>query len=154
MENTENTGNETNTVDNTVKDPKAILNINVSRIILGLTEIGNLDIDDFDINIGISKTITNLSVAEKAYGKTMQSLMKAHIKTDENGNLATSNNFYIFKSEKDKESYQDALDKLNDTVIEEKVWKMKASDLRKVKGIKGTTMAKCNELIIYDAEKS
>lgn len=131
-------------------DTKDILNINVGRIIMGLTEIGNLEIEDFDINMGISKTIANLSVVEKAYQKTLQTLMKKHIEENEKGNLMSENGFYVFKTVKDKNDYQTDVDKLNDTVVTEKVWSFNASELKKIKGLKGTTMAKVHELIIDD----
>jgi len=129
---------------------KEILNINVSRIISGLTEMGNLDIDDFDTNMNISKTITNLGVVEKAYQKTTKTLMKKYISVDEKGNLVSANGFYVFNNEKDKQEYQDAIEKLNETAVTEKLWTFKASELSKVKGLKGTTLAKCQELIIDD----
>lgn len=124
-----------------------IVNINVSRIIMGLTEIGNLEIDDFDTNYNISKTITNLGEVEKAYNKTLQNLMKAHIKIDEKGQYAHENGSYIFNSTKDREDYLAAFDTLANKPVEAEVWKLKLSELRKIKGIKGTTMAKCQELI-------
>ena len=139
--------NSEKTVDN---GTKPILHINVSRIILGLTEIGNLEIEDFDTNMGISKTIANLGVIEKAYAKTMQTFMKKHIKKGENGNLLIENGSYVFLSDKDKEEYQEATEKLNETVVNEKVWTFKATDLKKIKGLKATSMAKCHELIIDD----
>lgn len=129
-----------------------IININVSRIIVGLTEIGNLDIDDFDTNYNISKTITNLGEVEKAYNKTLQNLMKTHIKIDEKGQYAHENGSYIFNSSKDREDYLKAFDELANKPVEAQVWKLKLSELRKIKGIKGTTMAKCQELI--EDEKS
>lgn len=133
-------------------EPK-IMNINISRTILGLTEIGNLEIEDFTMNYNITRSIANLSVAEKAYGKTIQTLQKKHIQKDEKGNYATLNGFYIFLSENDKEAYQKAFDELNETIVDVKIYSMKASDLQKIKGIKGTTMAKCFELIIDDLKK-
>jgi hypothetical protein len=126
---------------------KKIVNINVSRIIMGLTEIGNLDIDDFDTNYNISKTITNLGEVEKAYNKTLQNLMKTHIKVDEKGQLASENGSYIFNSVKDRETYLEAFDALANKPVSAEVWNLKLSELRKIKGIKGTTMAKCQELI-------
>jgi hypothetical protein len=129
------------------KTESKIFNINVSRIIMGLTEIGNLDIEDFDTNYNISKTITNLGEVEKAYNKTLQNLMKTHIKIDEKGQYAHENGSYIFKSPKDRETYLEAFDNLANKSVEADIWKLKLSELRKIKGIKGTTMAKCQELI-------
>jgi len=129
------------------KTESKIFNINVSRIIMGLTEIGNLDIEDFDTNYNISKTITNLGEVEKAYNKTLQNLMKTHIKIDEKGQYAHENGSYIFNSQKDREIYLEAFDTLANKPVEAEVWELKLTELRKIKGIKGTTMAKCQELI-------
>jgi len=139
--------------DTETKTQNKILNINISRTILGLTEIGNLEIEDFKMNYNITRSITNLSVAEKAYNKTMSTLMKKHIQKDEKGNLVILNGFYVFISEKDKEDYQKNIDVLNETITEAKVWTLKTSELQKIKGVKGTTMAKFNELIIDDINK-
>ncbi len=136
------------------KDSVEILNINVSRIIVGLTEIGNLAIEDFDTNMAISKTIANLSTVEKAYGKSMQAIMKKYIKTDASGNFMSENGFYLFENQNDKLAYTSETDKLNDTTVTEKVWTFKATFLKDVKGLKGTTLAKCHELIVDDRETS
>ncbi len=144
--------NETTEQNPVQKNPDDILNINVGRIIVGLTEIGNLEIENFEINIGISKTISNLSLIEKAYVKSTQALMKKHIKRDDVGGLQILNGFYVFKSEKDKDEYDKLTEALNETVITEKVFKLKTTELEKIKGIKGTMMAKCHELIIYDKD--
>jgi len=144
---------ETTTAAVTVEE-NPIMNLNLKRIILGLTEIGNLDIDDFKVNYSITKTIANLNTVEKAYNKTLNTLMNKLIQKDENGNFMSANNFYIFSSEQNKKEYFDAVEKLNDTILDDdvKVYKLKASDLQNIKGLKGTTMAKCHELIIDDIQ--
>jgi hypothetical protein len=133
--------------ENSKSEAKVISNVDVPRIIIGLTEIGNLDIDDFDTNYNITKTITNLGVVEKAYTKTLQALMKKHIKVDEKGNFETENNSYIFISKEDRDKYLEEYEALVNAPVNAEVWKLKLSELRKIKGIKGTTMAKCHELI-------
>lgn len=125
-------------------------NIDVTRIIMGLQEIGNLDIEDFKTNYQIAKTITNLGQVEKAYNKSLQSLMKKYIKVGDDGNFQVENNAYVFKSKEDREEYVDAVDKLHNAIVEAKVWKLKESVLKGIKGLKGTTMAKCYELIEQD----
>jgi hypothetical protein len=147
--------NETTTVEGKVIDmPKdngiGILNMDVSRIIMGLTEIGNLDIDDFKTNYQISKTITNLGVVEKAYNKSFQSLLKKHVKVGEDGNYLIENGSYVFNSKQDRDAYVDAFEKLQNERVSAKIWKLKESQLNKIKGLKGTTMAKCFELIEQD----
>lgn len=131
---------------------KPILNGDISRIILGLTEIGNLEIEDFKINLSISRSIANLSEVEKAFLKTHQALLKKHVKKDDKGNLMSADNFYLFLTDDDKLEYQKSLEKLNEQCLSEdvKLWKIKTSDLEKIKGVKGTTMAKIHELIIDD----
>lgn len=133
-----------------VDNNTGFLKMDLGRIIIGLSELGNLDIEDFDTNFSISKTIANLTVFEKAYSKTIQSLQKRHIKIDEKGQLANENGSYIFKSVKDREDYLDAFDKISEEPVNCDVWRLKLSELRKIKGIKGTMMAKFHELIIDD----
>ena len=142
MENTKDTP--------TQNGAKPISNGNVGRIVEGLTEIGNLEIDDFDMNIAISKTLANLKVVAQAYQKTTITIMKKHIKVDEKGNFLSENGFYIFISVKDKEDYQVEVDALNDTKVVEKVWTFKASDLKKAGLKKATMMSKIDELLVYD----
>ncbi len=140
-----------NKTANDTQESKKIININIKRIMMGVNEIGNLDIEDFDTNLSISKTIANLNVAEKAYTKTMQTLMKKHIKKNDAGGLMVDDkNFYVFLSDKDKVEYENAVEKLNETEVTEKVFKLKTSVLRNVKGIKGSVMAKCHEVIDDD----
>lgn len=136
-----------------MKKNEKINNGILNRVIVGLNELSNCDIDNFDINMDISKTIANLSIAEKAYVKTVQVLMKKHIKKDENGELVSVNGFYIFKSEKDKEEYQDSTEKLNDVIVNEDVCVLKASFLKDIKGIKASVLSKINELIVDDRKK-
>lgn len=133
--------------ENSAAAGKVIVNMDVPRIIIGLTEIGNLDIDDFDTNYNITKTITNLGVVEKTYTKTLQALMKKHIKVDDKGVFETENNSYVFLSKEDREKYLEEYESLVNAPVNAEVWKLKLSELRKIKGIKGTTMAKCHELI-------
>lgn len=134
------------------ENEKLIFNSNISRIILGLTEIGNLEIEDFRINLSISRNITSLSDVEKVLIKTHQTLLKKYVEKDEKGNLMSANGVYIFKTEDDKTEYQKSFEELNEQVLSEdvKLYKIKTSDLEKIKGVKGITMAKISELIIDD----
>ena len=140
----------TTTVENSVKP---ILNINVSRILLGLSEIGNLEIEDFKVNYAITRSIANLTVVEKAYSKSLAALQKKYVKMDENGNLSVQNNFFVFNSLEDNKKYREELDKLNEFVVDVKVFAIKSSDLKDVKGLKALTMAKCHELVVDDTEE-
>ncbi len=142
-----------NTDSTAEKKSNAILNMNVTRMIIGLTEIGNLDIEDFDINYNITRNIANLNDIEKAYSKSLTALQKKYVKKDEKGNLTIQNNFFVFENDENKKSYTDELEKLNETIVDEtkvKIYKLKTSELKKIKGLKGTTMAKCHELIEDD----
>lgn len=147
---------ETNT-EKKIEIPKgAILNMNIKRIIIGLSEIGNLDIEDFETNYNITKTIANLNQVDKAYNKSLSALQKKYVKKNDKGNFVIENNFFVFNSEDDKKKYGEELDKLDETVVDEtktKVWRLKTSQLQKIKGLKGTTMSKCYELIIDDLNK-
>lgn len=129
-------------------DQKSIMNVNLKRIIIGLTEIGNLDIEDFNTNYNITRTIANLSQVEKAYNKSVASLQNEYVKDIQNG-------FYVFENEENKKVFQEKITELDEKILDEsttKIWRIKASDLKKIKGIKGTTMAKCYELIIDDID--
>lgn len=130
-----------------------ILNSEVTRIIIGLTELGNLDIDDYKTNYGIAKTINNLGVVEKAFNKSIESLRKKYVKVNEDGTYQIENNSYVFNSKEDKETYITELEKIQDTVVDAKVFRLKESELKKIKGLKGTTMAKLYELIEHDETK-
>ena len=136
-----------------VSNPHEIRNGNVSRIILGLTELGNLAIDDFSINYGITRTITSLTIVEKAYNKTLGNIMNKYI-LKEKGNFLSVDGFYLFASASDKEEYQKNLDELNEGIVTAKYFTIKASDLKKITGVKGTTMAKFSELIIHDLDEN
>ena len=133
-----------------INDKIKIINLNIKRIIIGLTEIGNLDIEDFDTNLSISKTIANLNVAEKAYVKTMQNLMKKHILKDDKGKFVVDGNNFVYLSVKDKEEYEKAIEALNETEVTEKIFYLKTSVLKNVSGLKGNMMAKCHEVINDD----
>lgn len=130
-----------------------ILNSEVTRIIIGLTELGNLDIDDYKTNYGIARTINNLGVVEKAFNKTIESLRKKYVKVNEDGTYQIENNSYVFNSKEDKETYITEVEKIQDTVVDAKVFILKESELKKIKGLKGTTMAKLYELIEHDETK-
>jgi hypothetical protein len=134
----------------TVIADDAITNSKVNRIIVSLSEIGNLEIEDFDLNYGITRTLANLNQVEKAYLKSLTAIQKKCIKKDEKGNLAVENGFFVFNNTEDKETYGKETEELNEKVVDVKVWRMKTSQLKKIKGIKGTAMAKCNELIDDD----
>lgn len=137
------------------KGEKKITNISLKRIIIGLGEIGNLDIEDFNTNYNITRTIANLSQVEKAYTKSASALQKEYIKKDEKGNLISENGFWVFDSEEKNKEFQQKATELDEKVVDEsvtKVWRIKASELKKVKGLKATSMAKCHELIIDDID--
>jgi len=146
---------ETTTAETKVNE-KAILNLNLKRIIIGLSEIGNLEIESFDTNYNITRTIANLNQVDKAYTKSLSAIQKKYIRKDDKGNLASENGYFIFNSDTDKESYTKEVEALEETIVDEtktQVWRLKASELQKIKGVKGTTMAKCHELIEDDINK-
>ena len=128
-----------------------IKNSDVTRIMVGLSEIGKLDIDDFETNHNISKNLTSLSVVEKSYGKTIQSLMKKHIEINEQGQYASEQGAFIFKSKKDREDYESAYEKISNENVKVELFEVKLSIIKKVKGLKGTMMAQCHELIDENA---
>lgn len=134
-----------------IEKKTGIVNRDLKRIIIGLSEIGNLEIEDFDTNYNITRTITNLNQVDKAYNKSLGALQKKYVKKDDRGTLIIENGFFVFNTEQDKKCYGEELDKLDETEVTDiKVWKLKTSQLKKIKGIKGTTMAKCHELIEDD----
>jgi hypothetical protein len=135
------------------KKTGVILNSEVTRIIIGLTELGNLDIEDFKTNYQIAKTINNLGMVEKAINKTIESFKKKHISLGEDGNYKVENNSYVFKSKEDKDNYISEIEKIQDATVDTKIFTIKESELKKIKGLKGTTMAKLYELIEHDETK-
>lgn len=134
-----------------VEKTPEIANINVSRIMEGYAQIGQLEIEDFNLNLSISRTIANLSLVEKAYLKSATAIKNKYIKKLDNGNFAVENNSYVFNSAKDKMQYESEKEKLDNAPVTEKIWILKTSILKDVKGIKATMMSFCHELIIDDA---
>lgn len=134
--------------------PKAIINIELTRIVQGLVSIGNCDIDDFDTNLNIAKNITNFSEIEKVYIKTVDSLMKKHIMIDPVRKVfMVENNSYVFKSDNDKTEYEAAYESLINTPVTVKVLKIKLSQLKKATPtIKGIALAQIHEFIDDDTK--
>ena len=130
-----------------------VLNIDISRVIFGLNELGSLDISNFELNMGITETVAELSKMEKAYGKTLSSLMKKHIDIDDKGNFKYDDaKIYIFKTPEDKKVYSDEYAKLND--YENRIdWCIKSSQLKDIVGLKASTMTKFHEFIVNDLKK-
>lgn len=134
-----------------MSEKKEILNGNITRIIIALSEIGNLDIEDFNLNWAITRTLTSLSECEKAYKKSVSAIQKKYINRDEKGNaIVDEKGLVIFKTISDKEKFNEEIEVLSEQKAEAKVWTIKTSQLRRLKGIKATTMAKCEELIEHD----
>lgn len=142
--------------NNVPETKKGIVNIDLTRIVQGLVAIGNCDIDDFETNSIIAKNITTFSEIEKVYTKTINSLMKKHIMIDPVKNIfMVENNSYVFKSDKDKEEYESAYEKLINTPVNAKILKIKISQLKKATPIvKGITLAQIHEFIEDDDAKS
>ncbi len=132
-------------------DEHVITNGKVQRIIMGLTQIGNLEIEDFQLNYGIGRSLSKLESIYKAFQKSELTYRNKYVKRDEFGNYLSSNGFYQFSTMANCEAYTKAIDDLIDTPIpEEKLFKMKLSILENIKGIKGPMMSACWELIIHD----
>ncbi len=129
-----------------------ILNKNLVRIITGLNEMSSIDFEIFKVNYAIARSINNLIVAKAAYDKSVQSLQKKYVKTDEHGALVSIDSKYVFNNDADKQGYRDAIEKLNEMVVDVKVYCMKISEIKDVKGVKASAIANCNELIIHDLE--
>ena len=129
---------------------KKIKNISVTRIMIGLNELGNLPIGDFKINLGITRTITFLSPIEQAFQKSKKALMDKHISQDDKGNYRVDEGkLFIYKSVKDKEEYAKEVVKLDDAEHEVS-FIIKATELQKISGLKASTMNKFHELIDDD----
>ena len=145
------------TVEKTTSDKKrigiAISNNEISRVIIGLNELGGLDIPDFEVNMAITETTAELSKIEKAYLKTLNALMKKHIDVDEKGNFKIENqNQYVFKTIEDKKIYLEEYEKL--TSSEHDIdFTLKASLLKGITGLKASTMTKFHEFIENDLSK-
>lgn len=132
---------------------RVIQNLDLSRAIIGLNELGNLDIPDFEVNLSISETMAELSRIEKVYIRTLNSLMKKHISVDEKGNFMVDNtNQYIFKSADDKKTYLAEYEKL--TQHENRIdFSLYASTLKNISGLKASTMSKIHEFLVNDLKK-
>lgn len=128
-----------------------IANADLNSIVLGLNEIGSLDIEDFPTNLAISTNISRLKDAQKAYGKSTQALAKKYVTKLPNGNLSITDNFYDFDTPELKQTYLDELDKLNEASIEARVFTLKTSKLKEIEGLKGKSMAMCFAVIEDDS---
>ena len=132
---------------------RGILTMNVPTMIKGLTELGSLDITDFSLNLAISQVVAKLSPIERAYLKTAQGFMKAHIEVDERGIPKTQGEgpymSYVYKSAKDKEDYLAEMAKLNNAEIKIDL-RIKTSKLKDLKGLKAITLMKLGVLIEDD----
>lgn len=131
-----------------------ILNCNISRMMMGLSSIGNLDNEDFKMNYSITKMISKLDALEKAYQKSKTALQKKYCKLDTKGNLMLAEaNQVIFKDDSAKAEYIQEQLILDESEISSDItiFRLKASELAKIKGgVKGSVMANCYELIIDD----
>ena len=130
-----------------------VLTMNVPAIIKGLTELGSLSIEDFTLNLGISEAVAKLNPVEKAYMKSAQALMRSHIEVDEKGIPKTEGEgpykTYVYKSVSDKQTYLDEMEKLNNTEVKLDL-KIKATQLKSIKGLTALTMMKLGALIEND----
>jgi hypothetical protein len=145
-----------------VNQHKPFANGDLSRIIQGLTLIGQLEIDDFKLNYSISRNIEILSQAEKIYNKSYENLRKKYVDTDENGNtryIKHQNGTieYIFSDKNRKKEFESKIFELNEQLVQlDKIFLLKTSQLSEVKDkddrctVKGTWMAMCLELIVDD----
>lgn len=142
-----------NTTTAAEPENEPILNVNISRIIKGLTAIGSMDIEDFKLNYGITRNIAKLSMVEKAYNKSTDGLVKKYVKRTETGAFMSSNGFFDYESTGDREKYEEEKTKLDEMVFDEKIYKIKTSQLKELhgKGL-GMMMSLCHELIIDDGK--
>jgi len=132
---------------------KTIKNQDVSRIIRGLTMIGALEVDDFTVNYHIGRNITRLNSLEKSITKTAQAIIKKYVTKNEKGEPnVLPNNEYEFASNEIRNKYTSEMEKLNESPLPKdcKLWNLKLSDLKKVKGLKPTMWALCDEIIDDD----
>ncbi len=135
----------------TKKENVVIKNCDVVRTLQGLTEIGNLDIEDYKLNYGIARSISNLQQSAKIYEKTLTSIQKKYFKKEDNGNFSVDEHGqHVFESKEKRTEMEIEIEKLGDTDCGAKVFKMKASDLKNVKGVKANFISKVMELIIDD----
>ena len=142
--------NNNNNKKNIESENIKVKNLNIGRIIIGLSELGKLSISDFKINLSITKTIAYLSEIEQAFSKSKRALMDSYIAVDDNGSyLVDGRKFFIYKSKKDKEDYIKNVTAL-DEVENEISFSIKASQLQKISGLTSSTMTKFHELIIDD----
>ncbi len=135
------------------KENVIIKNCDVIRILQGLTELGNLDIEDYKLNYGIARSISNLQQSAKIFEKTLTSIQKKYFKKEDNGNFSVDEHGqHVFESASKRTEMEDEIEKLGDTECGSKVFKIKASDLKNLKGIKPNFIAKIMELIDDDVE--
>lgn len=107
-------------------------------VLSGLETIGNLEIEDFDLNRAIVKNIKVLKEQFEAYEKTINSIKRKYVKVDDNGNFETTDDkqFYKFKSTDDSTKHFNEVESLNVSYVdlkEEVIQPIKMSSLKKIK---------------------
>jgi hypothetical protein len=131
-----------------------LLTKNVSTMIKGLIEIGSCDIDDFDLNLTLAEIVKELSRVESAYMKSAKSIVKKYVKINENGVPVTEGEgafrSYVYNTVEDEKKYIDEMEKLNETEITTIKSRIKATQLKNIKGVKSISIMKIGNLMEND----
>ncbi len=137
----------------TASEKPKIINLNIERIIKGLTGIGAMDIEDFKLNYYITRNVAILSSVDQAYQKSLSALVKKYVKQEPSGNPCIVNNFYEFDNKEKKEAFEKEKETLDEISFDDKIFYLKTSQLKNVRGVGlGKQMAFCHELIEDDSK--
>jgi hypothetical protein len=122
----------------------------ISTIKSGLEEIGNLEIEDFNFNYHITRNLSSLTSAEKAKAKSNNSIFKKHVEISDNGQAKMESGDFVYKTPQSKEDFEKSMNTLNDSIVEGKLFDLKTSQLKSIKGVTPKMQARCFELITDD----
>ena len=128
-----------------------IKNINLSRLISGLEQIGQLDITDYKLNYAIGKNLGKVMPMLKSYNKSLVALVNKHVEMDDKGKPITIGNEYDYKTKRDRDAFIKTKTDTDEIENEVDLWKFKTSILKDIKGVNGVMNFQLGDIIDDDA---
>lgn len=122
------------------------------RIFTGLKQLSVCEIEDFNVNLKITKNIQLLEPIATTYDKAIHALRKKHLVKDDKGNFSIQKNQYVFKSIINQADWEKEIEKLNNELVDVTLYKFKASLIKDATGVKAMHLNNCREIIEMDVE--
>lgn len=131
----------------------------INNLQIGLAQIGNAAISDFQTNYAIAKNQAIITDVGTAFNKSLKVLQAKGCILDDSGNpKLTEENRLVFKTKEDEKTYLEDYDKLLDQeIVGIKLYKLKISVLKDAetspgKKITGNTLFLCQSVIDDDMD--